>query len=101
MQRTDEGIADKNGVLISATPQFNPIHALWLFDNGGDILLMRKPELVTIGKDRLIGISQQCERMDETTLREQLESLVRIYFIRAPRQRLPSPESPKTDPFAC
>ena len=44
--------------------------------------MMKKPELVTIAKRRLVGVlAQQCEKMDETTLREKLESLVGIYFI--------------------
>jgi hypothetical protein len=76
-QRADQGIADKNGVLISTTTQFDAMHALWLFDNGGEISSAEKPELVAIAKGRLVGLSeQQCERMDETALREQLESLV-------------------------
>ena len=90
-QRADQGIADKNGVLISTTTQFDPVHSLWLFDNGGDIFLMKKPELVMIAKRRLVGLPpQRCEKMTETTLREQLESLVRIRFICAPRDTYPA-----------
>ena len=81
-QRINQRIADKHGTLINATkrPDLN-IQALGVFDGGGDISSMKKPELVAIGKSRLVGFSaQQCETMEEITLRERLESLVRIYF---------------------
>ena len=85
MQRVDQKITDRNGVLISETIQLNPVRILWMFDNGGEISLMKKPELVIIAKGRLVELlAEQCEGMDETALRKRLSSLVRTYIICLP-----------------
>jgi hypothetical protein len=72
-------------VLINEPTQLDPTQVLWMFDNGGEILSMKKPELVIIAKSRLGDpLAQQFEGMDEVALRKQLTSLVCIYFVFIP-----------------
>lgn len=72
-------------MLINEATRLDPARILWIFDNGGEITSMKKPELVTIAKSRLVQLSaQQCEGMDETDLCKRLASLVCIYFIGTP-----------------
>jgi hypothetical protein len=56
-----------------------------MFDNGGEISSMKKPDLVIVAKSRLgEHPAQRFEGMDEVALRKRLTSLVCIYFVFIP-----------------